>query len=93
MATVLRAETTSSDGFVTLVTDVEGYLVVRGGGQMTADMPDRVMLRLPETSLLEAVLEYAHERGLRRQRKAKAAAPRKRKPAANGTQSAAGIEV
>ena len=78
MPSVKRIETTSADGFVTLLTDVDGYLCISGGGQMTRALPDNPTLRLPEASLVEAVLEYAHERGLRRTRKPKANGAAKR---------------
>ena len=72
MATVLKVETTSADETVTLTTMADGMVAVA--------LADAGNYPVPEESLLEAVLEYAHARGLRRTRKPKAAAtPRKPK--------------
>lgn len=66
MPSVKRIETKSSDGTVTLETGNDGAVLVMGA----TEEGSAAVLLVPEASLIEAVLEYAHERGLRRSRKA-----------------------
>ena len=69
MPSVKRIGTTSADATVRMESLDGGKVCVvfpEGGGNV------------PETSLVEAVLEYAHERGLRRTRKPKANGAAKR---------------
>lgn len=81
-----RIETISDDGQVALRTESDGIVSVIDP-TMTEDGEEAIVV--PESSLLEAVLEYAAARGLRRQRKPRTATARKRttKPAANGAQA------
>lgn len=69
MPSVKRIETTSSDGKVALRTEKDGQVSVIDA---VADADGEDAVCVSEDSLLEAVLEYAHERGLRRTRKVKA---------------------
>lgn len=68
MATVRNIETRSEDGKLRLVSRPDGRVTVE------IDPTDDTVA---EESLLEAVLEYAHERGLRRRRRVAAGKPRK----------------
>ncbi len=70
MPSVKRIETTSSDGTVKLES-MDGATVsvwFPADGIRTGAVPGGTV---SEAALLEAVLEYAHERGLRRARKAR----------------------
>lgn len=77
MATVRNIETKSEDGKIRLVSRPDGRVEVE------IDEGD-----IPEESLLETVLEYAHERGLRRRRRV-ATAGKPRKPRRSGAKATA----
>ena len=73
MPSVKRIETTSSDKSLTIVTGDDGAVTISG---MPGETADKIVAS--EAALIEAVLEYAHERGLRRTRKPKANGAAKR---------------
>lgn len=62
MPSVKKVVTTSEDGSLIIETGVEGLVVLS-----SPTRPDPIAVQ--ESVLIEAVLEYAHERGLRRTRK------------------------
>ena len=76
MASVKKIVTTV--GKVMIETGVDGRVVV---SQLLDDGTESHEINPGELDLIEAVLEYAHERGLRRMRKTPTAkAPKTRKP-------------